>query len=777
MDFVTISDHNNIAGALEIAHLPGVFLSNEITTYFPEDGCKIHCLAIGITEEQFRAIQEVRANIYELQRYLVENDILHSITHPLFRVNGRLTIEHFEKLILLFERFEAINGSRDGRAAGLARVVLENLTPAMIEAMADRHGLEPTIPNPWIKRFTGGSDDHSGVYVASAYTVTPPAGTVQDFLALMRKGEHDAGGSSGGSLKLGHSLYHIAYGYYHDRFLREGNGRPSVIGELLGRLLTQSERKRGRLSYLVPSFAVNFFMRRKLRRLSPAERMIVEEFAMLRHREEHHAPGTPADERRTFQTAARIAHMLGYSFLRKFEKHVQEGRLIDSLQSIASLAAVTLGITPYLAAFSAQHKDEPLLRAVTSHFPVARRFGQREDRRAWLTDTLADLNDVARTVQGLGAVARRQGKPLTVVTCLDRPLECELQMANFPPVGMFRLPEYEVQKLSFPPFLDIIEYLERNHFSELIISTPGPVGLTGLAAAWLLGIRTTGIYHTDFPLLVRHMTQDHAMEQLAWRYVVWFYSRMDAIIVPSQCYARQLQQHGFDPARMHVVGHGVDLDRFRPNLRRPGFWGRYGLKSGFTFLYVGRISRDKNLEVLAESFVRLAERRHDVDLALVGEGPLLAELRAKYRHPRMAFTGYLQGELLSRAYASADVFVFPSRTETFGDAVLEAQASGLPAIVSDTGGPREIVERHGSGLVVDMGAPAALADAMERLIGDADLRAQMRQAALRSAAENAWEDIFERFWRCTRGDETVDDPSLQTVSAEPQSALIAMDVA
>ena len=121
MQFVTISDHNCIDGALEIAHLPGTFLSSEITTYFPEDGCKIHCLVSGVSEEQFREIQQLRDNIYDFQSYVREQDIAYSVAHPLFRVNDQLTIEHFEKLMLLFNRFEGVNGTRDPAPANWRR--------------------------------------------------------------------------------------------------------------------------------------------------------------------------------------------------------------------------------------------------------------------------------------------------------------------------------------------------------------------------------------------------------------------------------------------------------------------------------------------------------------------------------------------------------------------------------------------------------------------------------------------------------------------------------
>src|ERR1700733_8375718 len=127
MDFVTVSDHDSISGALEIAHLPGTFLSSEVTVEFPEDGCEIHCLVTGITEAQHRGIQRLRRDVYELRDYLREQDILHSVAHPLFRVNDRLPLDQVEKLLVLFNRFEALNGIHDRRANGLVRRIFGSL--------------------------------------------------------------------------------------------------------------------------------------------------------------------------------------------------------------------------------------------------------------------------------------------------------------------------------------------------------------------------------------------------------------------------------------------------------------------------------------------------------------------------------------------------------------------------------------------------------------------------------------------------------------------------
>ncbi|MCS1407048.1 MAG: hypothetical protein M2R45_00204 [Verrucomicrobia subdivision 3 bacterium] len=169
----------------------------------------------GVTEAQFGEIDRLRENICELLDYLVRKDIVHSLTHPLFRVNARAGVEHVEKILLLFNRFEGINGTRDPRAVDLVRAVFRNLTPDMIWGMAEKHGIDPVGEKPWIKTFTGGSDDHGGLYIASVYTRTPEASSASEFLNHLRAGSHEMAGSSGNSLALSHSFYQIARNYYN----------------------------------------------------------------------------------------------------------------------------------------------------------------------------------------------------------------------------------------------------------------------------------------------------------------------------------------------------------------------------------------------------------------------------------------------------------------------------------------------------------------------------------------------------------------------------------
>lgn len=742
MDYVTISDHNCIGGACEIAHLPGTFISSELTTYFPENGCKIHCLVSGITENQFHEMDNLRDNIYDLQHYMNENRVIHTIAHPLFRINDKLTVELFEKLIVLFNRFEGINGSRVPRACEISNAVFASLTPETIAALADRHRLEPVGLEPWNKTLTGGSDDHGGLYIASAHTVTPYAPSVIDYLEFIREGQHEPGGCGGTSVRLANSLYRIAYSYYKDRFLAPGQSDRSLLGGLLKNLAEQPDERTPAPSGFRAGVKAAF--RKKVKKvyvkkqMNEIEQMIVEEFTRILEDADQDL-SLEEEDTVNFRAACRLSQELSFIFLKKAAQKISKGELIGSLQAISSLGPVALGIAPYLTAFSTQHKDETFLRDVAGHFPGIGNLRQKSGRKAWVTDTFTDVNGVTKTIRTLAGMARGSEKEITVVTSLEEDPEADFPLKNFKPVGSFKMPEYDSLLISYPPFMELLAYFEQEGFDEVIISTPGTLGVCALGAAKMLGLRVKGIYHTDFPRFFADITEDENIGEGAWRYMRWFYGKMDQILVPTHRYKMLLMDGGFDGDLIDVMPRGINREKFNPSFRDRSLWDEYNRNGSFKFIYAGRISKEKNIEVMLKAFIKLVESGSDADLILVGDGPQRDELQMKYNDPQIVFTGYLYGEDLARVYASADLFVFPSLTDTFGNVVLEAHASGLPAIVSDEGGPQEIVESHGSGLVVNARTPRDLFDAMKRVTADAVLYEKLKANAERKAAESRWE--------------------------------------
>ena len=217
MSHVTITDHNAIEGALEIAHLPDTFISEEITTYFPDNRCKIHVLALNINESHHLDIQKVRENIFDLAAYLHREDILSIVAHPLYAINDRLTVAHFEKLLLLFKNFE-LNGARNIRENQCLREVLGNLTPKTIALIADKHNLSPMVDEPWKKNLWGGSDDHSALNIARTHTEISGIADPRNFSGNTGHVKTEVISKPSTPLSLGHNLYSIAYQYYQIKF-------------------------------------------------------------------------------------------------------------------------------------------------------------------------------------------------------------------------------------------------------------------------------------------------------------------------------------------------------------------------------------------------------------------------------------------------------------------------------------------------------------------------------------------------------------------------------
>src|SRR5450756_1426111 len=158
-------------GSLAIAHLPGTFVSTELDTWFPEDGCRVHVVALDLDERTFAAAERARASVHDLVACLREAGVVHYLAHPLFDMTGTLTADTVERMLLLFNVLEGRNGARVNRCNGLLREIVASLTPEKIADMAERQGIEPYGETPWRKALTGGSDDHSGLFVAGAHTV------------------------------------------------------------------------------------------------------------------------------------------------------------------------------------------------------------------------------------------------------------------------------------------------------------------------------------------------------------------------------------------------------------------------------------------------------------------------------------------------------------------------------------------------------------------------------------------------------------------------------
>jgi len=769
MTHVTIADHNRIEGALEIAHLPNTFISEEVTTYFPEDGCKLHVLALDIDERRHDDIQKCRDNVFYLVDYLQAQGIVHVVAHPLYGVNDRLRIAHFEQMLLLFRNFE-MNGARNDAAnEGLAEI-LSALTPELIESLADYHGIEPAFSEPWKKNVTGGSDDHSALNIARTYTEIPDAQTLLEGLAGIEAGRSRAVRRPSQPETMAHNLYGIAYQYYRNKLNLERFQERDLLVKFLDRSLRPSESPENAGGGLMDK--VYLFLhgrRRRNKAAAPSDDLI----GLLRHTTmgllrdgarfksaavQGGSPDVSAPETDWFAFVNQVADRTLVQFANHAMNHLVGGNVFNIFHTIGSAGGLYGVLGPYFIAFSLFAKDRSFTRAVRAHFGVPGPGGTPEAdpvRIGHFTDTFYDTNGVALTIRQQVEVALRTGKAMQVMTCNETPAS-QPGVKTFQPVGTYELPEYPSQKIFYPPLLEMLRYSYEQGFTRIHSATPGPIGLAALAIARILKVPFCGTYHTQLPQYVQMLTGDAAMEELTWKFVVWYYDQMDIIYTPSESTRRELIDRGIRPSKLVLYPRGVDVRRFAPRARSGFYKKRFGVAAEVKLLYVGRVSKEKNLEVLAEAYTRVCERHPGVHLVIVGDGPYLEEMRARLGSHPCTFTGALAGDDLVSAYASADLFVFPSTTDTFGNVILEAQACGLPVVVTDQGGPRENMQPDKTGLVVGGNDSSALAIALDHLITHPRQRRAMGREARRTMEARSFELAFLQTWeayeRVPRGD-------------------------
>ena len=316
------------------------------------------------------------------------------------------------------------------------------------------------------------------------------------------------------------------------------------------------------------------------------------------------------------------------------------------------------------------------------------------------------------------------------------------------------IPFYGEMKMYWPPYRALLDRLRHDAVDLIHLTTPGPLGLAAVAAARHLGLPLVGSFHTDLASYTTLLSGRPALGSFMRVYMRWLYGQCARVLVPSASTRDLLVEAGTPAGRIGIWGRGVDTEVFRPDRRN--VWQRAEWRAEGTrpvVLYAGRISEEKGVRRLPQLHDALLRLGIDHRLVIVGDGPLRAEIARAC--PDAFCPGTVGREALAQAYASADVFLFPSTTDTAGNVVLEAQASGLPVVVSHAGGPKEQMTPDVTGIVCD-GSDEAWLTATVRLLVDAGLRQSMARAARELACTRTWEvtltPLFQSYRHATGAD-------------------------
>lgn len=309
------------------------------------------------------------------------------------------------------------------------------------------------------------------------------------------------------------------------------------------------------------------------------------------------------------------------------------------------------------------------------------------------------------------------------------------RIMSFSSMNFFLYPEC---KIALPRYVNVKEALDNFQPDLIHIATPFSIGLMGLKYARSHNIPLAASYHTNFIEYLKYYKLQF-IENFLWNYFRWFHSFCHVNFCPSQDTFSKLKQKGI--GNLKIWGRGIDTQKFSPKFYNEAVRKFYAPKNELVLLYVGRIAAEKELDVLLAAAELLNKKNLAFKLILVGDGPERREMEAK-GIANVIFTGYKFNKELQEIYASSDIFVFPSSSETYGNVILEAMASGLPVVGAFAGGVKENLKNMYNGLAFNPGASQEMADKIERIIVDNELRKTLGKNARTYAATKSWSQVF-----------------------------------
>lgn len=712
MDYVVISDHDTIAGALTIADRPDVIVGEELTAWFKGEPQAVHVLVLGINQDDHDWLQAHSHDVVRCAEYLHQNEITTALAHPFYYVEAPLTPRHRRQLAELFPIWEIRNGSRARELNAPAATYI------------DTHG----------GIGVGGTDDHAGVDIGRTYTETPLAYTAEDYLAHIRAGRCVARGIQGGAAKWSHAAMGIAIralGTSADTPIERP--RPEAMLKIVSRVMSEGDVRRGDEGDTpdVTSDDARALLRSWLDGVGLDGMSEAELLAMFQE------DGFEHDD--LFRRARR-AH---------------ERKLAGALDTVLGAAkGIGEGVDPDLGAIGGELLDAlvpaiPYLPSAAFLGRERRKLKPRVDgerhRVALIADGIGGMHGVTHTLNTI----RERGVPGFEIEVIGTDANVDRRL---PAVAEVDIPFYEGLQVGIPSVPSLVEQIAEGRYDVVHLCSPGPSGVVGAALAKMLDLPILGSYHTELATYTGLRSADARLEMYATGAIALFYQQADVVLTPSPQSDAVLNGLGIPADRIGRWDRGVDIARFRPERRDPQLLARLaGAGAGgdrddvgdrINVLYAGRQTEEKGVQLLADAFLAARERDPRLHLVLAGGGPEEHVLRERLGE-HATFLGWLSGDALADAYASADLFLFASRTDTFGQVLLEAQASGLPVVAVAEGGPVSLIEDGVNGLLRPADA-GALATAVVELAASPQLRAELAIGGLGAVQERTWDAALGR---------------------------------
>ena len=744
-DALTITNHNN-ARSCYIQQDKGidVLTAAEFSCWVPDFEIGIHVLAYGFTPEQEVILNKLRKNVYQFQQYTREHDIPTIWAHPLYHysVKQMPPKDFFDKMLLIFERFETLNGQRDTWQNMLVKEWIEQVDSEMIETYSAKFGIDPKLycTDPYRKVLTGGSDSHMGIfagmtgsllYIPDLQSRLRRSRKSELVLEALRNGNIVPFGAHQNTEKLTIAFLNyvcqIALNYKDPGLIRlllhKGELSDKVVSLFASNVFSEVQKHKITMSFIklfhncMMGEKPSFF--RQL--LLPSQYKPVFEDAVKIAEVSQQTGDELVDD--YYGSVLSINNSLNSLLANRLNKKISDLNLSEhieknSLESIIESLELPISIRSYTKENNGESSFDiskfldglsfpffTSLFVLGAHFtsaktmfhtrPFLKQFSkqlgklEQPKRILWLTDTFGDKNGVSMFLQEMLEKIKEYDLPIDIVIC-NNEIESADNLVVLKPLTEFTIPIYKDQKVRIPNFVELHNLFLKGEYDRIICSTEGIMGLCGLYLKHAYTVEANFYMHTDWLMFARKELniKGHNLDRVR-RMLRAFYRSFDRVLVLNSDQKKWLtgKDMNLEPERVCQTAHWAN-PRFAPQeVEKTKLFGI--TNNTPLLLYVGRISKEKGVLELPAIYKQIKAVHKNIRIAFGGRGPALPELQKEI--PDGIFIDWVDQSELPTIYSSADVLLLPSKFDTFCNVVLEALSCGLPVIAYNKKGPKDII--------------------------------------------------------------------------------------
>ena len=797
---ITITNHNNARSCYALQEKGmDVLTAAEFSCWVPDFKIGIHVLAYGFTPEQEKRLVKLRKDVYAFQEYTCAHDIPTIWAHPLYHYSSDKMppMAFFNKMLLIFERFEMLNGQRDTRQNLLVKEWIDTATPEKIAEMSAQFNIDSTLycRNPYKKSLSGGSDSHMGFFsgLTGTYLYIPnlqkrlqTESKSQLALEAIRRGDMIPYGSHQNSEKLTIAFLdyacQIALNYKDPGLMRillhKGTTTEKIISLLVSNAFAEVQRHKVTMVFIrnfhncllgkAPSLLNKLIIK-------PAYKPVFDNVVNMA-KEHQRGKGIIAEEyyRSIYAIYAHLNELLFSRLAKKMSESKESSQigLSDIEKVIAQLdlsssirvytekrkknqhgfdfkdfldglsfpfLASALLLSAHFTSARVMFNTRPFLKDFSSHLGKYR----HPERALWLTDSYEDKNGVSVALQAMHHEIKRRNLPIDLLVCSDT-LESDDHLIVLKPVSIFQIPVYPDQLIRIPNFMELHDLFHTREYDRVICSTEGIMGAMGLYLKHAYSVPAYFFIHTDWVMFTQKVLNfDQHNRNRVRRMLRSYYGAYDKIFVLNKDQRKWLtgDEMNFAENKVSLTAHWADAI-FKPEkVSKKGLLGIDDHRP--VMLYVGRISKEKGVLELPHIYKMVKKAHPDVAMLVVGQGPASEQLKTIL--PEAYYFDWMIHERLPVIYAATDIFVFPSRFDTFSYTSLESLSCGLPVIAYKTTGTKDIITNGECGYLVK-----TVEQMCERIIaylGDSQQQNEFRQAAVERAKKYNVDNIMEQFVR------------------------------